>query len=406
MFSPTKTVAGYAEIASPDSSPELVCMRLNRSGPDSAGVTPEAFSVPGPGATVVPYWLVVGEGPYAPQQLVGIPQGVEIGPTILLYMYAREVSAEGWSYKPSEILSASVMGPDGPVEVRAVDSRTHVAGIGDGPTTGGFLVLPQPLRPFSDYEATVTWRGTAADPGPLEQRIPFRTSGRVNRFSVKVDVDPADRLASIAVQSVDERPMAPGGVLTLSGPGGERRTYGPGAKGREALFDDGSYEVHATGLRKGGWQACATSGGPATGWEEATECKPFTMPGKVRRKRHSARLLSKTLRIRKGRLRLRLSCPTASGSPCKGRISVRTAPGALSRNGKRGRAMTLTKSGRYSIRAGRSALVALKVKRIRPLPPRRFKVMVRLRFATGGSAQFRRMAAWDRRGRGAAADRG
>jgi hypothetical protein len=104
-------------------------------------------------------------------------------------------------------------------------------------------------------------------------------------------------------------------------------------------------------------------------------------------------------------LRLRLSCPTASSSPCKGRIAVRTAPGALSRSGRGSRAKTLTKSGRYSIRAGRSALVALRVRRIRPLPPVRFKAVVRLRFAAGGSARFRRTVAWDRRGRSTTADR-
>jgi hypothetical protein len=165
LFDPTIASAGY------DENGGFACMRL-RSVFDQT-TTPLLYAYTGNlGRTDVPPTVVVqGEGPYAPQEAVGIPQGVPTGPNILFF-------TTGFG-QTNHAVSFSLTGPDGaPVDAKMVDSTTPPpAGQSYRPfRRGGDLIAVDPLDPFTDYTATVTWHNddTGAE---MPQTVSFRTAG-------------------------------------------------------------------------------------------------------------------------------------------------------------------------------------------------------------------------------------
>lgn len=168
LFDPRVGKTGY------DESGGFACMRLEIvfSNPP----TPTFFAYTGNlGPTdVPPREVVCCEGPYAPQEAVGINQGVPTGPNILFF-------TRGFGFN-NHAASYSLTGPGGnPVEVKFVDSTTQPPPQGQGYKafyTGGDMIPVQPLAAFTDYTATVTWHNdddnSAAE---MPQTVSFKTGG-------------------------------------------------------------------------------------------------------------------------------------------------------------------------------------------------------------------------------------
>jgi hypothetical protein len=169
LFDPRVGKSGYDE-----SDKGFFCMRLELvfSNPP----TPVFYAYTGNlgPQRVPPREVVCCEGPYAPQEAVGIDQGVPTGPNILFF-------SRGFGFN-NHAASFSLTGPGGaPVEAKFVDSTTQPPPQGQGYKafyTGGDLIPVQPLDPFTDYTATVVWANDD-DPGAPQQTqvVPFKTDG-------------------------------------------------------------------------------------------------------------------------------------------------------------------------------------------------------------------------------------
>ena len=167
LFDPRVGKSGYDEAGG------FACMRLeiNFSNPP----TPSFYAYTGNLGPqhVPPREVVCCEGPYAPQEAVGIPQGVPTGPDILFF-------TSGFGFH-NHATSFSLTGPGGaPVDAKLVDSTTPPP---DGQSykafsTGGDLIPVQPLDPFTDYTATVTWvNDDDSNAPPHTQNVSFKTDG-------------------------------------------------------------------------------------------------------------------------------------------------------------------------------------------------------------------------------------
>jgi hypothetical protein len=113
------------------------------------------------------------EGPYAPQEAVGIPQNTPTGPNIIF-------TNQGFGYSKNHAVSYSLTGPGGaPVEAKFVDSNTPPP---DGQSyrafnLGGDMIPVHPLDPFTDYTAHVTWHNDDQSVPDQTQTVPFKTDG-------------------------------------------------------------------------------------------------------------------------------------------------------------------------------------------------------------------------------------
>jgi hypothetical protein len=113
------------------------------------------FTYPGDG-TQIYYAETAEEWPFVPGDLVDLPMGTRTGPHLFVFAFGGE---EG----DVKLTSATVVGPEGAVEVRTVDNTTpRVAGF---LPPGGIIIPVHPLRSDSDYTAVVT--GQRADAVPL-----------------------------------------------------------------------------------------------------------------------------------------------------------------------------------------------------------------------------------------------
>jgi hypothetical protein len=163
LFDPRVNKAGYDEHNS------FTCMRF---GFDFSGSSAAAFYAytGNRGRTDVPHSITVqGEGPYAPQEAVGIPQGVATGPNILFFTRGFGSSNHAASY--------ALTGPRGAVEAKMVDSTTAPP---SGETykpfdTGGDLIPVHPLDPFTTYNVAVTWVNDDSAQ-QMQQKLSFKTA--------------------------------------------------------------------------------------------------------------------------------------------------------------------------------------------------------------------------------------
>ena len=117
-------------------------------GTDDAGLD-GVFTYPGPGRTDVPPSQSARELPSTPQQSVGIAATATTGPNLLVF-------ARGLGGSAIRVTAASLT-PD--VPVRWVDATTPV--VGTLIPSGAILVPVTPLRPDTDYTASVTLAGAA-----------------------------------------------------------------------------------------------------------------------------------------------------------------------------------------------------------------------------------------------------
>jgi hypothetical protein len=165
LFHPSSDSAGY------DASEGFACMRVHYVFQQAPAQAFYAYTGNLGRTGVPPREVVCCEGPYAPQEAVGIPQGVPTGPNILFFV-------DGFG-STNHAVAFSLTGPGGaPVETKMVDSTTPPP---DGNTykafqTGGDMIPVHPLDSFTDYTATVTWHNddTGAE---MPQTVSFKTAG-------------------------------------------------------------------------------------------------------------------------------------------------------------------------------------------------------------------------------------
>jgi hypothetical protein len=169
LFDPQVSSAGY------DEDQGFACMRFGFDFSPVPQPVLYAFTSDR-GRTDVPASVTVrGEGPYAPQELVGIPQGVPTGPNILFFTVGvfKNHAVPG---------SFSLTGPSGAVNVRMVDSATPAPGGGQAFTTGGDMIPVKPLEPVATYRVAVTWEDSGGQRTP--QTLSFKTAGQKATLSL------------------------------------------------------------------------------------------------------------------------------------------------------------------------------------------------------------------------------
>lgn len=118
------------------------------------------FGYPGDG-TEYPARQRASEYPTVPAQHVGLDPAATTGPNLLFF-----VAGPGdWSDYLGRVVRASLVGPDGPVEVRTVDNRTETIGRFLAP--GAIIIPVAPLRPGATYTASATFQpeGELRPPG-------------------------------------------------------------------------------------------------------------------------------------------------------------------------------------------------------------------------------------------------
>jgi hypothetical protein len=169
LYNPLFTAVGYGEVNNEK------CLGVGDEAPEPASPTFYTFTG-GAGPSLVDYSeTVAGEGPFAPQELVGIKEGTPTGPDIILYAEgfnsdpgglpvigtgANEVDATSWSL--TEASGTPVPG------VQFVDHNTSVnnsvaAGHEDLIVGGVGFMIPPVLNPGTTYDGSVAWEGTGVD---------------------------------------------------------------------------------------------------------------------------------------------------------------------------------------------------------------------------------------------------
>ena len=133
-----------------DAASGYVCMTTWPGYGTSGWKKPTVFSVPGNGATRVPYAETADESPFVPGDFVGLPRGTRTGFNIMVY---AEGVRDPWHLR---ITAATLTGPHGPVALRTVDRTTPTVGPYLAPGSG-FLIPVAPLEPGAVYRASVTF---------------------------------------------------------------------------------------------------------------------------------------------------------------------------------------------------------------------------------------------------------
>ena len=174
LFDPRVSSAGYDEYKS------FYCMRFGFNFASPA--EPAFYAFTGDtGRTGVPFREVVaGEGPYAPQEAVGIPQGVPTGPNLLFFV-------QGFGSSNHAALYALISSDGHGVEVKLVDSSTPPPNgqTYQAFTTGGDMIPVHPLLPATSYTAKVLWHNddTGAN---APQSVPFTTAGQARTLTLSL----------------------------------------------------------------------------------------------------------------------------------------------------------------------------------------------------------------------------
>ena len=174
IFDPRVNAAGYAE------DDTFACMRFgfNFTSPPQ----PVFYAYTGDlGRASVPFREVVaGEGPYAPQEAVGIPQGVATGPNILFF-------SQDFGSTNRAVLFNLIGQDKRAVDVKFVDSQTPPPSGSNYQafSTGGDMIPVHPLWPATSYTANVVWKDD--DNGQTApQSVAFKTSGQARTLTLSL----------------------------------------------------------------------------------------------------------------------------------------------------------------------------------------------------------------------------
>lgn len=159
LYDPLAQTAGYATLTNApfdggQPMPNIECMGLGNEA--SEPTTPTAygfFAEAGPGQ--VPSTITVqGEGPFAPQQLVGIPEGTATGPQPILYTLGiGQVRATSWS------LTDAATGATVPNVGLVTSYEAQAAGYDPYLLWNDSVLVPPPLQPGTVYDGQATFTG-------------------------------------------------------------------------------------------------------------------------------------------------------------------------------------------------------------------------------------------------------
>ncbi len=149
---------------------------------------PVAYTYPGDGAAIYPRQQVSGEWPFAPGDLVGLPQGeATTGPHVFVMLFGADIE---WSVR-ARVVGASLTGEAGPVDIRTVDAftPTPTGGTAAGLVEPGAILIPvAPLAPSATYRAGVTLEYNVGNgPTLLTHNWSFVTTGR-NRAALSIEL--------------------------------------------------------------------------------------------------------------------------------------------------------------------------------------------------------------------------
>lgn len=248
IYGPLWTTAG-------DVNNGVACMGLGNPAPPPANPTFYAWTSDQGPTKVSPTETVSGEGPFAPQELVGVPQGQPTGPDILLY--AVGLPGEDFAGPNPKAISWSLAAVNGsPVpNVNVVDDSVATSKGYPGYIHDGGVMIPPPLAAAQTYNGTVTWQGPEG--GTYTQQFSFTTTTLANAVNVYAQVHALTALITVSS-------TAPGPLLRLTGP----------SNMHVPLSANGSATVT---LPPGTWTACASSGGGTSGYATAQRCTTFTV---------------------------------------------------------------------------------------------------------------------------------
>ena len=278
-------------------------------GYERTGSSDVIYTYPGDGRSDVYASEVAGELPFVPGQFVGLPAGTGTGP--YLYVLPDGPWISHWNNQP-RLTAASLTGPAGQVEVRMIDNTNpNIAGY--LPRGSGMVIPVKPLRSNANYTATATLSGGG---DTLSKTWSFKTLGLEN--NVSIDVEPQNNGSLSLIISSD----APNPTLTLTA--GERELT---AKLRKR--SDG-YLASLAGVAPAVYQACASSGGGDSGYQQAKVCEKVTVGIQARRyikvsklkvRNRVARVTVRTQKPFVGRratVDLYVTCPFLGGGLCSG----------------------------------------------------------------------------------------
>lgn len=253
IYNPEFLEAGDANVSN------SACMGLGDIAPQLAAPSFNVYlSDTGP-ATVPITETVSGEGPLAPQQTVGIPQGRQTGPNILLYargfpgqQHSQDVNPVTWSLTAS---GQSV------TAIKMADTNTFLAFGLPGGFYDGADMIPPPLQPRTQYQGSVTWQGP--DGTMATQVFDFTTGGPLpNHLAIAAIQLDGGRSVLLRVDS-----LAANETIVARGDG---KVLAPRIAHARALLPH---------LAPGNWTACVTSGGGTTIYRAATRCVRFRISG-------------------------------------------------------------------------------------------------------------------------------
>jgi hypothetical protein len=196
---------------------------------------------------------IFGEGPYAPQQLVGLALGKPTGGQIIVYG-----SGMGEEAEPVSVSLATVAGvPVG--RVHLVAERQSAAAGYVGYLQGVGIVIPPVLSAFTSYVLSVSWEGPAV--GTVAQTVYFMTGPGANLVTIEF------RSHFVVAES-----RAPQGVLTAARGGRQVRA----GLSRLAM---GRYRgrLDLDRLSPGHWSLCVESGGGSTRFVRERRCAAVTI---------------------------------------------------------------------------------------------------------------------------------
>jgi hypothetical protein len=215
------------------------------------------------------------EGPFAPQQIVGIPSTTQTGPQPIFYVFGLGTAhAVSWSLR-----TAPGTGVSG---VKMVDSASAAAAGYSGFQSVAYMV-PPPLAGETTYEGHVLWAGDTGE--TLSQSFSFTTAPSYNRFASWMPEFAGVNRKHPKQIVVAVETEAPNPTLILTLEGAQRRAIRPSLhlvrayQAKAGLPDQSGRvrEYHAIlRLGRGRWVACASSGGPPPGaYEPRSECFSF-----------------------------------------------------------------------------------------------------------------------------------
>jgi hypothetical protein len=243
MYNPAYTEAGDSDVDG------QACMGLGAPIEEPALPAFFAFTSEAGPQDVPTSETVDDEAPFAPQELVGIPQGKRTGGQIFVYAEGIGEEAEPVSWTLAETEGTTIGG------VRMAAERQAQARGASGYLSDVGVLVPPVLRPETGYVLTVAWRGNTKS--PETQTVSFHTGLASNVLSLYV------RGNFLYGES-----EAPGGALTLLN-GHSRLKVPLGARPVNGLYRG---RLALARLHAGRWLVCISSGGHGSLFSQSRRC--------------------------------------------------------------------------------------------------------------------------------------